>query len=340
MKPCRIHILGASGSGTTALGRAVAGALAIPHHDTDDYFWLPTVPPYRTKRAVADRLRLMREMFLERRDWVLSGSLDGWGDELVARFDLVAFLSAPTAVRVARLRAREARHFGADAVRPGGWHHLETEEFVAWASHYEDGTRETRTRRRHEAWLATLRCAVLRLDGTRPTAELVQEVLRRLGEIASDAAGTLGDGSRIDLRPADPGDYAYCAQLYFAGLEATIHSLQADPLLHGADLRRRWTAVEVRMIGRDGADIGWVQSRCEDGSVFIAQMFVEGPRRGRGNGSEVMRRIIAEAGRAGQSVILGVVKSNPALRLYRRLGFRITHEDDGKFYMRRAADNA
>jgi len=30
-----------------------------------------------------------------------------------------------------------------------------------------------------------------------------------------------------------------------------------------------------------------------------------------------------------------VVKTNPAQRLYVRLGFRTTHEDERKFYMRR-----
>ncbi|MET3306826.1 hypothetical protein ABIF53_007841 [Bradyrhizobium japonicum] len=57
----------------TTLGRALAGRLALPHHDSDDYFWLPTAPPYQTTRPGAERLRLMREMFLPRLDWVLSG---------------------------------------------------------------------------------------------------------------------------------------------------------------------------------------------------------------------------------------------------------------------------
>jgi ribosomal protein S18 acetylase RimI-like enzyme len=48
-----------------------------------------------------------------------------------------------------------------------------------------------------------------------------------------------------------------------------------------------------------------------------------------------MRRLIEEATRDGRAVTLGVVKSNPALRLYQRLGFRTTPEDDRKFYMRR-----
>jgi adenylate kinase family enzyme len=38
MRTRRIHVMGASGSGVTSLGRALADALALPHHDSDDYF--------------------------------------------------------------------------------------------------------------------------------------------------------------------------------------------------------------------------------------------------------------------------------------------------------------
>src|SRR4029077_2410398 len=139
MRTCRIHVVGASGAGVTTLGRALADALGAPHHDTDDYFWLPTTPPYRRQSDVADRLRLMREVFLDRSDWVLSGSLDDWGGPVIALFDLVAFLYVPSDVRMLRLRDREARRFGHDAISPGGWRFQETEEFIEWASHYDDG---------------------------------------------------------------------------------------------------------------------------------------------------------------------------------------------------------
>ena len=181
MKTRRIHITGASGSGVTTLGRALADALALPSHDTDDYLWLPTTPPYRELRPVEDRLRPMREIFVPRADWVLSGGLDGWGDALIPLFDLVVFLRVPNEVRIARLRDREARHFGADGVAPGGWRHAETESFIDWASHYEDGTREGRSLARHEVWLAALPCPVLRLDGMRPTRDLIDEVAAVVG---------------------------------------------------------------------------------------------------------------------------------------------------------------
>ena len=179
MKRC-IHVIGASGSGATSLGRALAEALALPHRDADDYLWLPTVPPYRTLREASERLRLMREVFLPRADWVLSGDISGWGDEIIPQFDLVVFLTTSHDLRIQRLRAREAVHFGAEAVAPGGWRHEETKAFIDWASHYEDGTRAGRSLAKQEAWLARLPCPVLRLDGSRPLSELVAYVCTAL----------------------------------------------------------------------------------------------------------------------------------------------------------------
>jgi adenylate kinase family enzyme len=164
----------------TTVGRALANALALPHHDTDDYYWVPTIPPYTVKRPVQERLRLMREVFLPRADWVLSGSVDSWGNELRDLMDLVIFVSTPTVIRLARLRDREARRFGADAIAEGGWRHQEAEEFFEWASHYDDddGTWEGRSRPRHEAWLQTLRCPVVRVDGSRPLDGIIADVVR------------------------------------------------------------------------------------------------------------------------------------------------------------------
>ena len=176
VKSCRIHIMGASGSGVTTLGRALADRLALPHHDSDDYLWLPTAPPCGQLREIPQRLRLMREMFLPRIDWVLSGAVASWGDELIPLFDLVVFLVTPRELRLERLRAREAVHFGTDAIAPGGWHHEETEAFMEWASHYEASDREGRNLVKHEAWVSRLPCPVVRVDGSRPLADLVEQL--------------------------------------------------------------------------------------------------------------------------------------------------------------------
>ena len=182
----RIHILGASGSGTTTLGRVLAGEMAVPHHDTDDYFWLPTDPPFTEKRPEADRLRLMTELFTPRAAWVLSGSLVGWGDPLIPLFDLVVFLQTPAATRLARLRDREVLRYGQAAVGSGGTHHEATEGFLNWAAGYDGGGLEVRSLRRHEEWLAGLPCPAVRLDGSRPITELVASLLGAATRAAFD----------------------------------------------------------------------------------------------------------------------------------------------------------
>jgi hypothetical protein len=51
-----------------------------------------------------------------------------------------------------------------------------------------------------------------------------------------------------------------------------------------------------------------------------------------------MHVLIEDAIHAKKAITLAVVKINPARRLYDRLGFRVTHEDQHKVYMRREPD--
>ena len=180
MKRARLHITGASGAGTTTLGRALAQRLAIPHFDSDDFYWVPTDPPYRQVRPVMDRLRLLTEMLGERPSWVLSGSLDSWGSPAAELFDLVVWLDVPTSVRLVRIAARERVRYGDAAIAPGGRLHAEHQAFLEFVEAYDSGRLAGRSRRRHEAWLAELSCPVLRLEGDVPTEELVGTVLAGL----------------------------------------------------------------------------------------------------------------------------------------------------------------
>jgi ribosomal protein S18 acetylase RimI-like enzyme len=142
---------------------------------------------------------------------------------------------------------------------------------------------------------------------------------------------------QISLRPARTQDFDYCESLYFAGMTRIIQQLNLDMAVQVASFRRQWDLAQVRMITFDGIDVGWLQSTTRGDTLFLGQLFVDGSFQRRGIGTEVMSRLISEATRARQSVTLGVVKVNPALRLYERLGFRVTHEDERKLYMRRDA---
>jgi adenylate kinase family enzyme len=176
----RIHVFGASGSGCTTLGRALAERLGCVSLDTDDYFWLPTDPPFQQVRDRAERVALLGADLDRHESWTLSGSLSGWGDAFIPRFDLVVFLWIPTEIRLARLRERERRRFGAEALAPGGRMHEDHATFMAWAAAYDTGDASMRSRARHEQWLRTIPCPVVRLEGAGTVEGHVDAVMRHV----------------------------------------------------------------------------------------------------------------------------------------------------------------
>jgi ribosomal protein S18 acetylase RimI-like enzyme len=144
---------------------------------------------------------------------------------------------------------------------------------------------------------------------------------------------------QIALRPAVAQDFDYCKRLYFAEMNWVIEELRLDRVAQAVSFQQQWAAEEVRIITLDCSDVGWLQSATQDDGLFVAQLFVDGPFQRQGIGTEVMNRLIADAARGNLAVRLEVVKINPALRLYERLGFHITGEDDRKFHMKRDPDS-
>lgn len=175
MERRRIHILGASGSGTTTLGAALAERMATAHFDTDAFFWLPTEPPFQQTRPVEARKDLLRTALAQEPYWALSGALSGWGDEFIPQFDLVVFLFVPPDVRLERLRAREQVRHGA-RIEPGGDMHQTHIDFMAWAQGYDSPQGPGRNLANQRAWLAALPCPVLEIAGTPTLAETLEMV--------------------------------------------------------------------------------------------------------------------------------------------------------------------
>jgi len=140
---------------------------------------------------------------------------------------------------------------------------------------------------------------------------------------------------QIALRPAVAKDFEYCKRLYFSGMSKIIEELHLDKTAQDASFQQQWILTQVQIITLDGSDAGWLQTTTQDGGVFIAQLFVDAPFQQRGIGTAVMNRLIIDAARVNHPVSLAVAKINPAVRLYERLGFQVTHEDDRKFYMKR-----
>ena len=173
-----IHIFGASGSGTTTLGKRICEELGYTLMDTDDYFWLPTDPKFILKRPREERIALMKQDIDKAENVVISGSLVDWGDALIPYFTLAIRIEMEQELRIARLRQREKTRFGS-RIELGGDMYQQHLDFIKWAKSYESGGLNMRSKAKHDEWQKLLSCEILHLDG----ANTVEEHLARVKEI-------------------------------------------------------------------------------------------------------------------------------------------------------------
>jgi adenylate kinase family enzyme len=165
----RILITGAAGSGTSTLAQALGSTLGASVLEADDYFWLPTSPPFTSKRDPKERLSLILRDLARMPSAVIAGSIVDWGTELEDSMSMIVFLTVPAAVRVRRLRQREQLFFG--RVNP---------DFLEWAAQYDEGRLAGRSRLKHERWLSLRSAPVLRIDGDISVEDANRRVLAAL----------------------------------------------------------------------------------------------------------------------------------------------------------------
>lgn len=172
----KIHIMGASGSGTSTLGSSLSKVLPHRHLDTDDYFW---TTKFTKQREVPDRRKMLENDLSHNENWILSGAVCGWGDNFKSYFDLVIFLWIPQEIRLERLKQREFHRYG-NEVLVGGSRFEQSKTFLEWASLYDSAGMEVRSKVLHEAWMANLSCPVLKIEGDYSVNERVDIVLEYL----------------------------------------------------------------------------------------------------------------------------------------------------------------
>ena len=150
---CCVHIFGASGSGTTTLGAALAEQLSARHLDTDTYYWRQTNPPFQQKRPPRERLLLLRNDMQDYPRWILSGSIC--------------------------VHLRETRRYG-ERISQGGDMYEDHQAFIDWARSYDEALPPVRSRTLHQQWMQSLTCSCLTLSSLQPVAQLVDTVISNL----------------------------------------------------------------------------------------------------------------------------------------------------------------
>ena len=140
---------------------------------------------------------------------------------------------------------------------------------------------------------------------------------------------------RIGLRTACSEDSAFARGLYFETMRGMIERLFGwDQVREERNFAGFFKVDEVRIITADDQDVGWIQELVENTAINLGSFYVMPAMQGRGIGTKVLDMLLAQAADQSKAMTLAVVKINPARYFYEKRGFRITHEDQHKFYMR------
>lgn len=153
----------------------------------------------------------------------------------------------------------------------------------------------------------------------------------------------------ISLRTCRPGDQDFLFTLYastrmheLAGLGWPAAQLEAFLRMQFTAQQRSYESAygqsEHQIVEQDGQPIGRLMVLREKDSVLLVDISLLAEHRGHGIGGGLVRELIQQCTRAGATLRLQVLKTNPALRLYQRLGFTRTSEDQMYIQMERRPD--
>jgi ribosomal protein S18 acetylase RimI-like enzyme len=142
----------------------------------------------------------------------------------------------------------------------------------------------------------------------------------------------------IALRPYQDYDRDFLFKLYASTRAEEIAPFRWPPAQQEAFLRMQFTAqqqwyaisyaqAEHHIVEQDGVPIGRLMVTRQPPAAVLVDIALLSEHRGKGIGGGLVRDLIQQCNQAKLPLRLQVLKTNPALRLYERLGFIRTGED-------------
>ena len=167
-----IIIFGASGAGSTTLGKAVAQQLNFQYLDIDDYLWRwDTKIPLTVTHSPAVRTENLMSAIKKHPMFVVAGIIFSNSKLFEPLIDLAVFVSTPAEICAERVRNREYARWG-KRVLPGGdmykatRFHGDTNDYMINAQRYETADISSFGRKLHEQWMSEMTYPTIRVDGT------------------------------------------------------------------------------------------------------------------------------------------------------------------------------
>lgn len=154
----------------------------------------------------------------------------------------------------------------------------------------------------------------------------------------------------IALRPQTDADRDFIDALYASTREEELRAVGWPEEVKAAFLRSQSDAqwkhysthyydADFLIVERDGVPVGRLYIWRGEDDIRVVDIALMPHERGHGLGTVLLSGVLDEAARSGKTASIHVERFNPALHLYRRLGFEHI-SDDGVYYLMRWTSSA
>lgn len=159
------------------------------------------------------------------------------------------------------------------------------------------------------------------------------------------------DSMRLILRSVVPSDEAFLFELYASTRKEELDAWGWDDAQRKAFLEMQFRAqhrsyraqfpnADHQIILEGDRPIGRIMVTRTEDEFRLVDIALLWESRGFGIGTQLVRALVDEASRAGKPLRLQVLRTNPAARLYERLGFAVVGDHGLYVQMEIAADSS
>jgi ribosomal protein S18 acetylase RimI-like enzyme len=144
----------------------------------------------------------------------------------------------------------------------------------------------------------------------------------------------------MGFRPAMENDVDFLYGLHVATMKEYVDLIWGwDEAYQESLFRRNYVRTHIQIIMWDGRDIGMISVEEREEDVFLRAIEIHPDYQSQGIGTAIITRIIADGVDKMKPIFLQVLKGNPALKLYQRLGFAIVEETKTHYRMKTTNSN-
>ncbi len=173
-----IHIMGASGSGTTSLGEYLAKKLDFEVIESDYYKWEQTIPEFQIMRKKEESDRLLIDKIKSSKDLIISGSLHS-NPVTFPYIDLIIYLKCPTKIRMERILKRD-KELGRNSLESDGEVKENFLGFLYLAKNYNKLGEDKRSKRSQKIVIKESHAPVIYVNTNKEISILHENILKKV----------------------------------------------------------------------------------------------------------------------------------------------------------------